>query len=68
MNQVNDIARVLTAYYHHDELIVHEFLMENMETVMEKLRTDPNRVTPWAHDVISLEEQWSSPSYQPETR
>lgn len=53
------LFNTLTGYYGRDGGAVLDWMFRHREVVAEKLYNDPNGAATWAHDIMSLEKQWS---------
>lgn len=59
MTALETFTNVMIRYYGYDPEVFCEWALTNREAIAEKLYEDSNRAPTWAHDVMSLEAQWS---------
>ncbi len=58
IKQLDDLSFFLC--HKHNTILVDAWILQYMEEILEKLKTsDPFATAQWAHEIMSLEEQWS---------
>lgn len=55
----SDFIHALCGHYNYTQEVVCLWILANEEAVAKRLYEDPDGAPAWAHNVISLETQWS---------